>query len=236
MKKAGAKRSSATATPEISRWRTAYDSVILTLSVYVLLQLAVEVITELPEQVTHVLELVDFAICVVFILDWIFFFIVSPDKWGYTKQRIFDLIASIPLVQILRPFRIVRVVRLARVLRFARGAKALRPLLGFVTKNRARSAMAIYLFITLIVYFYCSVGLYNFEKGINDQIHGFGDILWMAFTTLTTVGYGDLYPKTTGGRLMAVALIITGLGLFSLLTAEFATFLLKKVKSEDKGK
>jgi len=236
MKAGRAKRGDTSSTVEISRWRIAYDSVILALSVWVLLQLAIEVIVELPDHVSAALELVDFGICVVFILDWIYFFIVANDKWAYTKHRIIDLVASIPLLQILRPFRIVRIVRIARVLRFARGAKALRPLLAFVTKNRARSAMAIYLFVTLIVYFYCSVGLYNFEKGTNDQLHGFGDVLWMAFTTLTTVGYGDLYPKTNGGRLMAGVLIITGLGLFSLLTAEFATFLLKKVKGGAKAK
>ena len=236
MKVAGKKKQSTPENEIQHRWRTVYDFAILALSVYVLVQLAVEVITELSPEVTVVLEFVDLGICIIFILDWVFFFITATDKWDYTKRRIVDLVASIPLLQLLRPFRIFRIVRLVRVLRFARGAKALRPVLGFLTRNRARSAMVLYLAITMVVYFYCSVGLYNFEKGINDQIHGFGDVLWMAFTTLTTVGYGDMYPKTTGGRLMAGVLILTGLGLFGLLTAEFATFLLRKVKGEETTK
>ena len=52
----------------------------------------------------------------------------------------------------------------------------------------------------------------------------------MAFTTLTSVGYGDIYPVTTGGRVMAVILVVTGMGLFSLVTAEFATFILGAIR------
>jgi voltage-gated potassium channel len=219
-----------------AKWQVAYDAVILALSVYVLMQLAIEVISEFSPEATRIFELVDFGICIVFLVDWVVFFVLSDDKWSYTKRRVVDLLASIPFLQVLRPFRIFRIVRLIRVLRFARGVKAIKPIVGFVTRNRARSAMVLYLTITLIVYFYCSIGLYNFEKGVNDQIHSFGDILWMAFTTLTTVGYGDLYPKSTGGRIMAGVLIITGLGLFGLLTAEFAAFILKRVKGEEEPK
>jgi voltage-gated potassium channel len=217
-------------------WQVAHDATILALSVYVLLQLAIEVITDPPSSVTLVLEFIDFGICIIFLADWAIFFVAAGDKWDYTKRRIVDLIASIPFLQVLRPFRIFRIVRLVRVLRFVRGMKAIRPVLGFLARNRARSAFVLYLMITIVVYFYCSIGLYNFEKGVNQQIHGFGDILWMSFTTLTTVGYGDLYPITTGGRLMAGVLILTGFGLFGLLTAEFAAFILKRVKGEEKSK
>jgi Ion channel. len=58
--------------------------------------------------------------------------------------------------------------------------------------------------------------------------------MWMAFTTLTTVGYGDCCPVTAGGRVLCAVLVLTGMGLFSLFTAEFAAFILKEVKKTQK--
>lgn len=137
-------------------------------------------------------------------------------------------------MQVLRPLRALRIVRLVRVLRLFRGAKGALPILRFLLKNPARSALTIYLAVTMIVYFYCSLGLYNFENGINPAISSFGDVLWMAFTTLTSVGYGDIYPVTGGGRIFAAILVTTGLGLFSLLTAEIATVFLQWIRNNSK--
>ena len=58
----------------------------------------------------------------------------------------------------------------------------------------------------------------------------FGDVLWMSFTTITTVGYGDIYPVTTAGRILSSVLVITGMGLFGLVTAEIATLILRLMK------
>lgn len=89
--------------------------------------------------------------------------------------------------------------------------------------------MSLYIVITTIIYFYGTLGIYNFEEGINKNISTFGDTMWMAFTTLTTVGYGDCYPITPGGRILCALLVLTGMGLFSLFTAEFAAYILKTV-------
>ncbi len=86
-----------------------------------------------------------------------------------------------------------------------------------------------------VIYFYCSLGLYNFEKGINPNISNFGDVLWMAFTTRTSVGYGDIYPVTASGRILAAILVVTGMGFFSLLTAEIATVFLSWVRNNSKA-
>lgn len=215
----------------IHRW---YDALILFLSIYVLVQLSLEIILTIPDNISLLLSWIDFSICVVFLIDWIVFFILSKNKKTYFKRRIFDLIASIPFTQILRPLRVLRVIRLTRTLRIMRGLKGANPVFRFLLKNPARSALTIYLSFTLLIYFYCSLGLYNFEKGFNASINNFGDVLWMAFTSLTSVGYGDIYPVTSGGRILAVILVTVGMGLFALVTAEIATVILKYVKAQDK--
>jgi voltage-gated potassium channel len=212
-----------------------YDGFILLLSVYVVVQLSLEIIKEMPSSLSELFSVIDLAICIIFLLDWLVFFILSKEKSKYVKSRSFDLVASIPFIQILRPFRIFRIVRLLRALRLLRGLKGILPIVKRITASPARSALTIYLSITTVVYFYCSLGLYNFEREVNSQIGNFGDVLWMAFITMTSVGYGDISPKTTGGRIMAIVLVITGLGLFSLVTAEIATKLLKYVKKPGQG-
>jgi voltage-gated potassium channel len=66
---------------------------------------------------------------------------------------------------------------------------------------------------------------------VGSTIGNFGDDLWMSFTTLTSVGYGNIYPVTSGGHILAVVLMVSGMGLFSLVTAEIATLILHLVRS-----
>jgi voltage-gated potassium channel len=69
-----------------------------------------------------------------------------------------------------------------------------------------------------------ATGLYLFEHGTNEAVVSFGDALWWALTTTTTVGYGDIYPTTTEGRLIAVLLMLTGIGVIGMFTATIASF------------
>lgn len=162
--------------------------------------------------------------------DWLGYFLVSTQKKKYFWTHIFDLISSIPFLQIVKPLRIARAIRIVRLARLIRGFRGAKRFIKIFTKNRARSAMSLYIVITIFIYFYGTIGVYNFEVGINKNVNTFGDAMWMCFTTLTTVGYGDCYPITVEGRVLCAILVITGMGLFSLFTAEFATFILKEVK------
>jgi voltage-gated potassium channel len=179
--------------------------------------------------------LADFWICVIFMLDWGASLATAPSKGEFLRKRWIDLIASIPFVEGLRFLRIVRAVRIIRLFRFLRGVRGLAHLLRLIAGNRTRSLFTIYISCTAVILAYCSLGFYTFETSINKNIASYGDALWLAFTTLTTVGYGDVYPVTSSGRFIAVALVITGLGLFSLMTAEFATIFMRYAK-EDKNR
>lgn len=210
-----------------------YDLFILSLCFYVLVELSIEIILRIPEPILKILNLIDLGVCIIFLFDWFYFFIKSDQKGKYFKTRLIDLIASIPFAQILRPFRILRTIRLVRTLKLLRGIKGTKSVFGMFLKNPARSAITVYLTLTGIVYFYCSLGLYTYESGVNEGINRFGDVLWMSFTTLTSVGYGDIYPVTTPGRILAAILVITGMGLFGLVTAEIATIIIRVMKDQE---
>ena len=68
-----------------------------------------------------------------------------------------------------------------------------------------------------------AIAVYVLEAGDNANIDDFGDALWWAITTVTTVGYGDITPITPEGRLVAVALMLTGIGVIGVFTATVAS-------------
>jgi voltage-gated potassium channel len=114
---------------------------------------------------------------------------------------------------------------LARLARFARvGALA-----GGVTRrSRSRLHIDIAIQVTstaLIIVFVGAVGILDVERNApGSNIHTFGDAMWWALTTVTTVGYGDKYPVTSQGRLIASAIMITGIAVLGVVTAAVASW------------
>lgn len=86
-------------------------------------------------------------------------------------------------------------------------------------------------FISLCAWFF-----FLLEKGINPNVNRFIDGLWWAFATATTTGYGDITPKTDGGKILSVLLMLSGLALFAMYTALFAEAILNIKANKDSSK
>jgi len=77
-----------------------------------------------------------------------------------------------------------------------------------------------------------ALGIYIVEHNVNDAISSPGDALWWAISTATTVGYGDIHPKTAEGRLIVVVLMLTGIGVIGVFTATIASFFMIEEEEE----
>ena len=118
-------------------------------------------------------------------------------------------ISCIPPVRWLRWFRLLRLLRLIRA--FAGVGRALTSM-----DRLARHKGLVWLLVAWVaVMLLCAVGLYVAEHGVNKAIDGPLDALWWGLTTMTTVGYGDVFPVTAEGRLAAAFLMVLGIGLYS---------------------
>ncbi len=123
---------------------------------------------------------------------------------------------------VLRPLRLLRLVVLVNML----NRKA-------TSSFRGRVALYVGSAVVLVV-FVCSLAVLDAERGRSGaNIETFGDALWWAVATMTSVRYGDRYPVTVGGRLVAVGLMICGIGLLGVITASIATWLLERVRELD---
>jgi voltage-gated potassium channel len=196
-----------------------WESFTLILSIYVLIELGYEVIYPLSEQVAGIINTIDFFICMIFLSDFFYFLSKSKDKKSYFKKYWIDLVASIPFMTFFRFFRVARVIRVVRLLR---GVKAIIPLIRKLGTSKTQNILIAYISITILVMFYCSLAFFSFEKGMNSNVNEFFDAFWWAFITVTTIGYGDIYPVTTEGRIIGMILSLLGVGLFSVITAELA--------------
>ena len=141
-------------------------------------------------------------------------------SYAVSPLAICDLIAIIPYYLMflsgdLLLLRIFRLFRMLRILKLLRGNKTIKVFLDSLIKSKAQLAISLY--ITLAMIFLGAVILYVVEGGIQPE--AFGSIpraMWWSMATLTTVGYGDIYPMTPLGKLLASLLAILGIGIVAL--------------------
>lgn len=209
--------------PQLNR----FDLVILVLSVFVLLALAAEVMLDLSEGALTILFWVDFGICLVFLTDFFVRLYKADDRRAFLKWGWIDLIASIPVIHELRWARLVRVFRILRILRAFRSAKTL---LSYVFHRKAQSALSIGAMTAVLALFSGAVLILEVEAGHpTANITNASDAIWWSLVTVTTVGYGDFYPVTLEGRVIATGLMLIGIGLFGTLSGAMASILLRDV-------
>lgn len=147
---------------------------------------------------------------------------LADERLTYAVKHWYDvLLITLPM---LRPLRLLRLLALARIL----NRSAASSLVGRVTTYVAGVAiMAVGL---------GAVAILDAEAGAPDaNIRTFGDALWWAATTVTTVGYGDRYPVTTSGRFIAVALMVVGIATVGAITASVAAWMVAQVSREHSG-
>ena len=118
--------------------------------------------------------------------------------------------------------RLGRAARVVRVVRVIRGTKATRFVASLVFANRARNAVLAGSFVATVVIFSCSFAILQFEGADHGNITTAEDAIWWSICTVTTVGYGDLYPTTWEGRMIAFVLMVTGASSFGTLSGLIA--------------
>jgi voltage-gated potassium channel Kch len=170
----------------------------------------------------EVVLIMDAVISPIFLFDFVLRLMTAPSwrryffrEWGWA-----DLLATLPLLRVFRIFRIVRVVRLLR-------AEGLDRVGAELLDRRAAATFLFTLFLVLVVLEVAGASIYYVEGADRAaNITSAGDALWWGLVTITTVGYGDKFPVTGGGRVIGVFLLLAGIGIFSVLTGFIANIFL----------
>ncbi|OJX30052.1 MAG: ion transporter [Chryseobacterium sp. 36-9] len=197
-----------------------FNVIIIVLSIYVLIELALSTFIKPPKEVARVLDYVDDVICIFFLIDFLIRFFKAEDKLKFMKWGWIDLISSIPMASYLRAGRLFRLIRLLRVVRAFRSTKHL---VNHIYKNKTQGAFTTVAIIAILMVIFSSTAILQVETSPDSNIRTAEDAIWWAYVTVTTVGYGDKYPVTTEGRIIAALLMTIGVGLFGTFTGFLAS-------------
>jgi voltage-gated potassium channel len=214
--------------------QTVYLLFTLALSLFAIGLLAAETSLPLDDQTRSIFDYADTAICGLFFLDFLVSLARAENKRGYlVTWGWFDLLSSIPQIDVLRWGRAARILRIVRVLRAVRSAKVLADV---IFRHRAQSAVLAAALLSIVLVVFGSVAVLHFERGQTEaNIRGPDDALWWAVVTITTVGYGDKYPVSAEGRMIAGVLMTAGIGLFGTLSGLVASWFLAPDQGKQEG-
>jgi voltage-gated potassium channel len=153
----------------------------------------------------------------VLVVELVVRFAAAESKWRFVRRHPLDIAAVV--LPVLRPLRLLRLLTLLNVLNRYAGSSF-----------RGRVGVYLLASVSLIV-FMGSLAILDAERGGDGPIKTFGDALWWALATITTVGYGDMYPVTTEGRFVAAGLMFCGIGVLGVVTGTFASWLVDRVEA-----
>ena len=210
----------------LERFEAAVELPLLLLALAMIPLLVIPLLVHVPGSVDDGLVAADWFIWAAFAFEFLVRLVLSPRKRRFVQHNWPDLL--IVVLPFLRPLRIVRSARALRLLRLGRLAAFLSEFGKQASHVLRRHGLHYALVVAGIIVLGAALLIDAMEHGHGGNIRTFGDALWWAMATVTTVGYGDKYPITAAGRGVAAFLMVTGVALFGVLTANIAAFFVER--------
>lgn len=219
-------------------WGRFFDLSIQVLIILSLTAFAVETLPDLSDSTRQVLRTFELICIGIFSAEYVLRLWVAERRFGFVTSffGIVDLLAILPFYLALgidiRSIRVFRLLRLFRVLKLARYSAAIRRFhRAFVL---AKEELVLFFVVTTMLLYLAAVGIYYFEHPVQPEaFRSIFHSLWWAVATLTTVGYGDIYPITAGGRFFTFVILLGGLGVIAVPPGLVASALSKARQMEE---
>jgi voltage-gated potassium channel len=193
---------------------------------------SIETLPDLKLQTRVILNSIEICCVVIFTLEYLARIYVADKKvkFIFSFFGLIDFFAILPFYLSfgvdLRSLRVLRLFRIFRLLKLVRYNKAIRHFTQAMVM--AREQIILFMSITLVLIYFAAVGIYYFENEAQPEyFSSIFDSLWWSIVTLTTVGYGDVYPITIGGRVFTFFILLIGLGIVAIPTGIISSSLTK---------
>ena len=202
-------------------------------AVYVLiifsaLSIGVETLPNLSPGISAFLSVAEVVIVAAFTIEYVLRIVTAPKPLAYIFSfwGIVDLVAVLPFylalgldLRALRALRLLRLIRLLKIARYSVAASRMSAAFRLV-----REELILFYGFALLILYLCSIGIYYFEHDAQPaKFASVFDAMWWSAITLSTVGYGDVYPVTPGGRVFTVFVLFVALGIIAVPTGLFAS-------------
>lgn len=215
-----------------------FDYIIQLLIFLSLISFSVETLPNIPEKASVALRYFEVFSVLIFSIEYLLRLWVSkkPLSYIFSFYGIIDILAILPFYMVtfldlrfLRAFRILRIFRALKVIRYNKAIERFGAAFKLVKEE-----FVLFFACALILIFISSAGIFYFEH--EAQPETFKSIFhsaWWAIVTLTSVGYGDVYPITLGGRIFTFFVLMVGLGIVTVPAGLVASALSKAREIED---
>lgn len=207
--------------PRVSAWERRAEWPLAVMAVLFLAVYAIDVLVlNLSHSWHETLRAVDYTIWALFLIEFVVRIRLAQARARYTLRHLPDV--AVLILPFLRTLRVLRLVFLLRAL-------------NRWVADSLRGKVVVYGTCTALLFVFCGAlaALDAERRNSGANITTFGDALWWAAVTICTVGYGDRFPVTAEGRLVAVGLMISGVALVGAVTASFATWLIERLRVEE---
>ena len=204
-----------------------------------LVTFTIDTLPDLPKDSKELLRAVEIITVTIFTLEYALRIIVAKKKTAFifSFYGLVDLLAILPFyissgldLRAVRIFRLLRLVRILKLFRYNQAIKRFHRALVI-----AKEELILFGFVAVIMLYLSAVGIYYFENAAQpDQFKSVIHSLWWAVTTLTTVGYGDMFPVTAGGKFFTFLVLMVGLGIVAVPTGLIASAL-SQAREEEKA-
>lgn len=201
-----------------------------------LVSFSFDTLPNLSSNIKEILYFIEIVTVIIFTLEYILRIIVAEKTYGFifSFYGLIDLAAILPFyistgldLRTVRVFRLLRLVRILKLLKYSKAIKRFQRALGI-----AKEELILFGFVAIIILYLSAVGIYYFEHTAQpEQFKSVLHSLWWALTTLTTVGYGDMFPITAGGKIFTFFVLMIGLGIVAVPTGLVASAL-SQVRNE----
>jgi voltage-gated potassium channel len=214
-----------------------FDFMIQFLIIVSLVTFSFDTLPNLSINIKKILLIIEAITVIIFTIEYALRIIFSKKKirFIFSFYGLIDLAAILPFylasgldLRAVRVFRLLRLIRLLKLLKYSQAIRRFHRALII-----AKEELILFTFVATIMLYLSAVGIYYFENSSQpDQFKSVFHSLWWAVTTLTTVGYGDMYPITTGGKFFTFFVLMIGLGIVAVPTGLISSAL-SQIREED---
>lgn len=214
-----------------------FEIFIQTLILLSIVSFSLDTIPNISEELSQILQGFEIFSISIFSIEYLLRIYVSkkPLQYIFSFYGFIDLVAILPFylngvldLRFLRAFRILRIFRVVRLIKYNDALKRFKKAFAIVKEE-----IILFFLITIVLIFITSAGIYYFEHEAQPEV--FKSVFhsaWWSIVTLTTVGYGDVYPITLGGKIFTFFVLMIGVGIVTIPAGLVATALLKAIDNE----